>query len=673
MQPIITLSSGSTTSPILVNPDGWIIIEPTLGATITLQYTLGTLQDIAAGTATYTTVNSYTRYAAVRVEEELQEIYVVLSASGGSGTYHIEGELSRSARLSIRGYIKEVINGIYVTAITNPVTGQIEVSAGTAPVPLGRNFGLRAVLYGHSYADGEASTGPAVLSAFKATGSVIWANALMGWPIKIIAEAGIGGQSTTDVFPRYEKDVKPYSPDVIFVELGHNDLKGYIWPGGASDTGGLRTQLPYVIDQFEAWIPTIPSRTLVVLLGENPPGLDPSSAGSVDKYLSARFRQLNAWFASSCSKYSNVLYIPTDEASINPLSVDGVNTVGDFMDYVHPGPIGAYKRGKLIKSYLTPILPKVKSILTNNICETFGNLRMTVSSVSQTGGLVRLLFTNQVITGILSIAVGDKITIQSPNDKSLNGVYTVATATTTYIEVAGSYSGTPTSVTLSTSTQLFDNPLVVTQTGGNNFGTGIVAYSGGATAIPSQFDLYPATGETWTVSYEAYTDDLGKQIGYWLVLTMSNVSGGAHESNLRINIGNDSIGNTLYRRAPAGQTYQFSHDLKIEAGSTGFAGVRSLIAAQYYVDGGGATSFLSAEAFLREAAYLSEVVPTEAMQLTHATPEVLMPLTTGEIIGSMTGRIYFRWIGNGTAVVRLGRFTFNRLDAPVQRQPVALQ
>lgn len=536
-----------------------------------------------------------------------------------------------------------------------------------------RNFGLRAVLFGHSYADGEASTGAVALCAFKATGSVVWANALMGWPLHIIAEAGIGGQSTTDVFPRYATDVAPHRPDIIFVELGHNDLKGYIWPGGASDTGGLRTQLPYVVEQFDAWIKTVPSHVLVVLLGENPPGLDPSSTGSVDKYLSGRFRQLNAWFRSAISRYQNVIYIPTDEATIDPLSANGVNTVGEFYDYVHPGVIGAYHRGKLIKSYLQPLLLKVQSLLTNNVCDTFGNLRMTVTSVSQAGGLVRLLFDNEGITGILSIAVGDKVTIQSPNDVSLNGKYTVATATTTYIEVAGAYSGTPTGVTLSTSAQLFDNPLLATQTGGNNYGAGTINFSGGATDEPSNFELYPATGETWTVSYEAYINDLGKQIGYWLVLTMNNASGGAHESSLRVNVSNNSIGNTLYRRCPMGETYQFLLDVKIDSGSSGFAGVRSQLAAQYTVEGGAATVFLTGEALLREAAYQNEVVPAEAISMTLSTPETKMPIRDGEFISSMTGRMHFKWTGNGTAVVRLGRVTFLRIDDPQQRQPIALQ
>lgn len=553
-------------------------------------------------------------------------------------------------------------------------TGDVTSLVGAGgPVPFGRNMGMRTVLYGHSYADGEASTGPSVLSSFKASGSVVWANALMGWPLHILAESGIGGQNTTDVFPRYAADVAPYRPDVIFVELGHNDLKGYIYPGGGSDTGGTRTQLPTVIAQFDTWIKTVPSHVLVVLLGENPPGLNPSSVGSVDKYLSARFLQMNAWFKSCTTRYRNVVYIPADEATINPLSTDGVNTVGDFYDFVHPGVIGAYRRGKLIKSYLDTILPKVPSLLANNVCETFGNLRMTVASVSQSGGLVRLNFDNEAITGILSIAVGDLVTVQSPNDKSLNGLYEVATATTTYIEVAGAYTGTPTGVTLSTSTQLFDNPLVATQTGGSNFGAGTVAFTGGATDEPAQFEMYPSTGETWTLSYEPYTDALGKQIGYWLVLSMNNATGGAHESYLRVNISNDSGGNTLYRRCPTGQTYQFSTEIKIDAGSSGFAGVRSLLAAQYNVDGGAATSFLSGETLLREAAFLNEVVPADAMQITLATPEIQMPAAAGEIISSMTGRVYFRWTGNGTAVVRLARFTFNRIDDPQQRQPIALQ
>lgn len=127
MQPAITLASGSTTDPFFVQPDGWVIIEAG-SASATLQYTTGTPADITNGTATWVTAGSYTGFTAIRADEELADTWVKLTAASGSITYHVEGELSKTDRLTIRGYKKTSINSVapsYSLDSSGNVTGLV--------------------------------------------------------------------------------------------------------------------------------------------------------------------------------------------------------------------------------------------------------------------------------------------------------------------------------------------------------------------------------------------------------------------------------------------------------------------------------------------------------------------------------------------------------------------
>lgn len=143
MRQSITLASGSTTEPFLVDPDGWVVIEA--GSTsVTFEYTIGTPADIAAGSATWLTLGALTGFTAVRSDEELADTYVKLTASGGSITYHVEGVLSKADRLTLRGYKRLGINNFgatYALDSSGNVTGLVGPDGGL--VSLGETAPLR--------------------------------------------------------------------------------------------------------------------------------------------------------------------------------------------------------------------------------------------------------------------------------------------------------------------------------------------------------------------------------------------------------------------------------------------------------------------------------------------------------------------------------------------------
>jgi len=157
MQPAITLASGSTTDPFFVQPDGWVIIEAG-SASATLQYTTGTPADISNGTATWVTAGTYTGFTAIRADEELADTWVKLTAASGSITYHVEGELSKTDRLTIRGYKKTSINSVapsYALDSSGNVTGLV-----------GPGGGVNTLLSGQQYKQFVELLSPASLSAW---------------------------------------------------------------------------------------------------------------------------------------------------------------------------------------------------------------------------------------------------------------------------------------------------------------------------------------------------------------------------------------------------------------------------------------------------------------------------------------------------------------------------
>ena len=138
----ITVNSGTTTSIIFVQPDGWLIVRPSSGATATVEYTLDTQRMVDASTATWVSVGAFTSNVAVRVDEELQDTYVRITATSGSCTYSVEGELSAVDRKTIRNYTKRYINSPSVTFDTNLTTGAVSLVAGgvTMAVPVSESL-----------------------------------------------------------------------------------------------------------------------------------------------------------------------------------------------------------------------------------------------------------------------------------------------------------------------------------------------------------------------------------------------------------------------------------------------------------------------------------------------------------------------------------------------------
>lgn len=378
------------------------------------------------------------------------------------------------------------------------------------------SHGVRALLFGHSFIDNESVSGTSVLEGWTATGTVAWANRLLGQPLQIIKEVGIGGYRLIDMISYWPTLAATLNPAIVFVSLGHNDLKG-LYPSGNSSAQALypqvgadaqQTQLPYLISKLYGWLSTVNPGVCVVLMGESAPGQNPSgSAAAIATNLAARYLQWNRALADAARRYNNVVYAPAHLATTDPTSTVSLNILGTYFDQVHPSITGSYARGKRLAEALRRILPVHADPLPTGAADTHSNTAITTSSApSSDGATLTIPLSNGA--SIFNIQVGDVVQLQPTGttaaDKALAGRYAILTATSTQVTAACTTVATASAnMKVSNSRQLFINPLFLTTTGGNAAG-----YSNSGTingTLPLGVDVanLPANW-TLTVSVEAH-------------------------------------------------------------------------------------------------------------------------------------------------------------------------
>lgn len=340
--------------------------------------------------------------------------------------------------------------------------------------------GVRTLLFGHSFIDGESTSGTGVLEGWSATGTVGWVNRRLGAPLQIVKEVGIGGYRLLDMISYWPVLAAVYNPALCFVSLGHNDLKGLypsgnataqpIYPQLAADTA--QTQLPYLVAKLNAWLSTVGPSTCVVLMGESPPGQNPAgtSAGT-SAQLAVRFMQWNKALYDAARRFNNVVYVPAHTGTIDPTSVIGMNVLGTLYDQVHPSIIGGFKRSTPVIEAVRRLIPPHADPLPMSAANTHSNTALTSSAAPSADGTTLTIPLSNGST-LLTVQVGDVFQLQPTGtnaaDKLLAGRYTCLTATTTAITATCAATATASAnMKVAISRQLFINPLMLTTTGGN--------------------------------------------------------------------------------------------------------------------------------------------------------------------------------------------------------------
>ena len=404
MQAPITLASGSTTDPFLVNPDGWVLIEAG-SSTVTLQYTTGTTTDIAAGTAAWVTAGSYTGFTAVRADEELADTWVKLTASGGSATYHVEGELSKADRLTVRGYKKSGINNFgatYSTDASGNVTGLVGPGGGVIPVNGLRTTPVRVATFGDSTANAgglQGSGGAAGLQdltqmipdawnsgqKFYGVGLNRFAADLYYPQIYLVADGGIAGQTTTQMVSRETlaysttqkrvQDILDLNPQVVILRGGSiNDLLTVTAGTLASTVSTTYANHVTILNRFMS--------AGVFIIDEGIAGFS-NGVNTATDLASTRsaIAQLNALYAAYAAQY------PSNIRFLDPVVVGLSDTSGAFVsaatsEGTHPNVYGQMLIGKAEASLISTLFG-----VSSNIRYPGPNVVSNAMMANATGGV----------------------------------------------------------------------------------------------------------------------------------------------------------------------------------------------------------------------------------------------------------------------------------------------
>ena len=108
------LVDGVVSSNTLVQPGSWVVIQPVSGASVLVEYTNGSANDITNSIAVWKEAFTVTRNSIFKNDDDLCDIYVRITATGAAGTFTVEGaDMSLATRYIVRDYEKYQINSQY--------------------------------------------------------------------------------------------------------------------------------------------------------------------------------------------------------------------------------------------------------------------------------------------------------------------------------------------------------------------------------------------------------------------------------------------------------------------------------------------------------------------------------------------------------------------------------
>lgn len=575
----------------------------------------------------------------------------------------------------------------------------------------GTGVGLRTVLFGHSFIDNEAG-GSLDITAddgdnYLITGTVQWANWLLGKPLQIVKEFGYGSRRILDMIPRYNDEVKPLKPQVLIVDLGHNDIKG-LYAGGADQqpANAKQRQIPYIINIIKNWLlDDVEPNTMVFLLAETISGKDPTGAvsGNNNKNLAMRFLAFNNALRQLSLLFNNVVYVPVDRVTTDPTSLSMVNKSYHFKDSTHPGILGSYLRGKFLASYIQRLLPIHSDRLPTTAADSMSNTWITVTSTPSIvfdGVSAFLPFTNTTGLDWLLIEVGDWVTLQiisaATGEIPLARRYRVIDATAAGITIEAAVVGSIAAgrvVKVSNSSQAFINPLFLTMTGGQQAPSGIsgtIAYGSagsgmlGATQMPlgATIKALPST-YTVTVNYAPHVARDGTEgFGNWLVLDVV-VSGSSGATQFYVEFfasGKvDTPNYDVERKLAFDQTLKQCCEVRQESVTGGYAGIQT----QFYVqvqDVNASTNqvyWKTSDVYRNTSATpvnADNPWPADDITITSETPEmkVVDNYATREI-SFARGRVFVNFSADGSVRLKIGRMGLYVIDEPMEESHISLR
>lgn len=210
-----------------------------------------------------------------------------------------------------------------------------------------------------------------------------WANQLLGHRVKILKNAGIGGETSTQLLARWATDVLAFNPSWVHLLIGTNDA-GISSTSSAVPLATTQVNILSMIDQSQA-------QGSGILIGTIPPR---GSGGTNTRGAAAQTHALtlNAWIRNTLPFLRpGIVVVDYYSLMADPANPDQWLPSYVLPDGTHWNGVGGYVAGKLLADILTPLIPalprvtRVSNDPTNLITTTRGQFAGAAAGVAPGG------------------------------------------------------------------------------------------------------------------------------------------------------------------------------------------------------------------------------------------------------------------------------------------------
>lgn len=224
--------------------------------------------------------------------------------------------------------LADKLNGLQATA------GEIDGVVGRANT---------IVLLGDSITAGNSNE-PSVIYTVS-TGQFSWANSILGHPFDVVYNAGIGGQTSSQILARVDSDVISRNPSYCMYLCGMNDGTT------DSDTATLKNNISEIYEKLNnAGIYSFILTNTVA----------PATSAKNNQAIN-----INSWMKTYFYNKPNVRIIDLFSAWINPTSTTFAVKSNVLRDAVHPSNVGGFLGGIKIASALSDFTSKYQKIASS--------------------------------------------------------------------------------------------------------------------------------------------------------------------------------------------------------------------------------------------------------------------------------------------------------------------
>ena len=192
------------------------------------------------------------------------------------------------------------------------------------------------VMLGDSITAGNSNE-PTIINATY-NGQVMWGNALAGSPFEIIYNAGIGGETSSQIYARIDSDVLPYSPSHCIFLCGMND---------GVTTDAILLLKNNIIKIYEK----LNKNGIFSYICTN-------TTTNNSTLTNQKALNINAWMFNYFKDKPNCEVIDLNSAWINPANSNGNIKSSCTRDNLHPSNNGGFLGGIQLSKHFSKVKPK---------------------------------------------------------------------------------------------------------------------------------------------------------------------------------------------------------------------------------------------------------------------------------------------------------------------------